>query len=276
MRFDRIQAKWQSREIMASSHPHPCLVTLVYLLVTTGVSLLVSFAVTNPMTAINQYLVDWANSGGGSISMEEVVAAAFYGSGGVLAFFSSVLLTLYQMVMQISYLSYAIRLRRRENAGYGNLLDGFGIAGKAIGLNLLIMLYTFLWMLPATVVMTLVLVAASFAGEALFILIYILCIIGAVVYAVWVQLRYAMVYYLLADHPEAGVLATVRSSVQTMKYWKMDYFVLQLTFLGWYLLSAVTMGLVGIWVTPYTTLTNIQFYEFISGRQAPQGNDGGF
>ena len=269
MRFDRIQAKWNARTIIAHSKPNVCLVTLVYLLATSGLALLLSLFVVNPMQAANQYVMDWAAGGGvGSLTAEEVLAAAYAGSSGVLGVFASVLLGLYQMVMQGGYLFYITRLVRRERGGYADLLEGFGIAGKVVGLNLLIVLYSFLWMLPVTVLFTaVVFLAALSQSMAVLLLVYIAGVVGMVAYAVWVSLRYAMSVYLLMDQPEQGVLWAIRTSVQTMKGWKKDLFVLWISFLGWSLLSAVTGGLAGIWVSPYTSLTIVQFYEFISGRQ---------
>ena len=269
MRFDRIQAKWNARTIIAHAKPHVCLVTLVFLLATSGLGLLLSLLVASPLQAANQYVMDWAAAGAaGSLTAEEVLVAAYAGSSGALGVFASVLMSLYQMVMQGGYLFYITRLVRREPGSYANLLEGFGIAGKVVGLNILIALYTFLWMLPATILFTaVVFLAALTQSMALVMLVYVAGLVGIVVYALWVSLRYAMSVYLLMDQQEQGILWAIRTSVQTMKGWKKELFVLWLTFLGWDLLSIITGGLAGIWVTPYSSLTIVQFYEFVCRRQ---------
>lgn len=42
---------------------------------------------------------------------------------------------------------------------------------------------------------------------------------------------------------------------------KADFFVLDLSFIGWFLLSIVTLGLSSIWVTPYFTATRAEFFN---------------
>lgn len=42
---------------------------------------------------------------------------------------------------------------------------------------------------------------------------------------------------------------------------KMDKFVLDLSFILWYLLAGVTCGLAGLYVTPYVEITNAAFYN---------------
>lgn len=52
---------------------------------------------------------------------------------------------------------------------------------------------------------------------------------------------------------------------------KMDAFVLDLSFIGWFLLSVVTFGLVGIfWVMPYYQQTDAEFYAALA---APKPDD---
>ena len=42
---------------------------------------------------------------------------------------------------------------------------------------------------------------------------------------------------------------------------KWEYFVFQLSFIGWYLLCGLTLGILYIWVLPYVTVANTMWYE---------------
>lgn len=77
--------------------------------------------------------------------------------------------------------------------------------------------------------------------------------------------RYAMVPYLLADHPDMTVGQAFEGSKQLMRGRKMDLFLLKLSFLGWYLLSAVTLGIAALAVNPYVHMAEAAFYRNISG-----------
>ena len=43
----------------------------------------------------------------------------------------------------------------------------------------------------------------------------------------------------------------------------MDLFVLDLSFIGWYLLGSITFGIAYIWIVPYVTATKTNVYNTI-------------
>ena len=71
---------------------------------------------------------------------------------------------------------------------------------------------------------------------------------------------YSMTWYIMADEGISGSKALKRSQ-EMMKGYKMDFFVFQLSFIGWWLLSIVTLGLALIWVFPYYFTAQTYFYE---------------
>ena len=73
--------------------------------------------------------------------------------------------------------------------------------------------------------------------------------------------RYAMVPYLMADHPEMTVAQAFDRSKAMMKGHKGDLFLLHLSFIGWLLLSAITLGLGGLVVSPYMQFAETAFYR---------------
>lgn len=78
--------------------------------------------------------------------------------------------------------------------------------------------------------------------------------------------HYRMVPYLLAEHPELDTREVLQRSKELMMGHKLDAFVLDLSFVGWYLLSAVTFGLVGVFfVAPYKMQTDANLYVVLSG-----------
>lgn len=55
--------------------------------------------------------------------------------------------------------------------------------------------------------------------------------------------------------------ACLAESQRRMKGNKLDLFVLDMSFFGWYILNMFTMGILSIWLTPYTTMARVIFYE---------------
>ena len=75
--------------------------------------------------------------------------------------------------------------------------------------------------------------------------------------------KYSMAPYILMDHPEmtGGEAITASKNLMQGKKWKL--FCLQLSFIGWCLLGAITFGIAFIWVGPYMQAAQAAFYEDI-------------
>ena len=82
---------------------------------------------------------------------------------------------------------------------------------------------------------------------------------------------YRMVPYILADQPELTATQAITRSRQMMKGNKWRAFVLDLSFILWYILSALTFGLVGFFfVHPYYEATNGELYQALKAEHSPQ------
>ncbi len=104
---------------------------------------------------------------------------------------------------------------------------------KALCLNLLTVLFVYLWSL--------------------------LLIVPGIVKA----LSYSMSPYILAENPNLTAKEALDASKQMMNGHKMELFVLGLSFIGWILLSTITFGIALIWVMPYMNATMANFYRSI-------------
>lgn len=73
--------------------------------------------------------------------------------------------------------------------------------------------------------------------------------------------QYRLVPYLLAEDPGMNWKEALETSKDIMDGQKWNTFVLDLSFIGWFLLSGITFGIVGIfWVNPYYYQTRAQLY----------------
>ena len=127
----------------------------------------------------------------------------------------------------------------------GTLFGNFKHWKTIIAANLLKGLYIFLWSL-------------------LFILPGILAL-----------LSYSMTSYILAEHPELTASEALRQSKQMMTGNRRRLFWLQLSFFGWEILSALTLGIGSLWLTPYKQAATAVFYREVSGTRVriPYGED---
>lgn len=76
---------------------------------------------------------------------------------------------------------------------------------------------------------------------------------------------YSQASYIMYDQVMAGEdmspLDAITASRKMMKGRKWDKFLLDFSFIGWYLLSIITLGLGMFVLQPYLTMTNMVFYE---------------
>ena len=74
--------------------------------------------------------------------------------------------------------------------------------------------------------------------------------------------EYQMIPYLLADNPQMTKEQAFEESKRMMQGQKWKAFVLDLSFIGWNILSALTLGILGIfYVQPYMDATHVAVYE---------------
>lgn len=92
---------------------------------------------------------------------------------------------------------------------------------------------------------------------------YLLLIIPGVVKAY----AYSMVPYILADEPELDYDTAIQRSMRMTDGYKLDMFVLDLSFIGWYLLGLLLCCVGGVFVNPYYLATKAELYTILSGKE---------
>lgn len=83
---------------------------------------------------------------------------------------------------------------------------------------------------------------------------------------------YMLVPYILAENPELDRKRVFELSEQMMKGHKMEAFLLELSFFGWFVLSAFTGGILSIfYVNPYWYATFAEFYSAVKADAKHKG-----
>lgn len=147
--------------------------------------------------------------------------------------FVTIFIGLVQPILMGGFYTYCLAVRRGKEMPVTTLFDGFSIAGKIILLQIVMSIFFFLWSL----------------------LLFIPGIIA--------MYRYRFAMYNLVENPDLGILEAINMSKAQTAGYKWQLFVLDLSFLGWWILSLFTMGLLNIWLYPYYYLTDIAFYDTI-------------
>ena len=72
---------------------------------------------------------------------------------------------------------------------------------------------------------------------------------------------YAMTPYILKDNPEMKNNAAIEESMRMMDGHKLELFMLDLSFIGWAILSILTCCIGFLWLVPYMNMARVNFYE---------------
>ncbi len=151
-------------------------------------------------------------------------------SCGVLAFITELL----ALPLYIGFISYILGLTRKEEVSLTDIFQDY----KKIGLIVVTLIISYVFIIFG----------------------YILLIIPGIMIA----FSLVMVGYLLADSKETSISEAkniIRESIEMMNGYKLDYFIFELSFIGWYFLGAITFGIAYIYVIPYFTFANTLYYQ---------------
>ena len=80
-------------------------------------------------------------------------------------------------------------------------------------------------------------------------------------------IEYSQVYAIYSKDPDIEWRQCLEKSKSMMKGHKMEYFIMNLSFIGWYFLSVFTFGIALIWVLPYVTVTQVNYFLALTGEE---------
>lgn len=239
MYYNRVELKARARESMRNSAVSPYITALIYCAVMYIISLLSARLMRVDGLTLAQLL------GSGTFLENPDVAVRWYISvrPGIFAYVIDLLLNFMIWLLYAGFVVFVLRMIRQQQNSLWNLMDGFQNFLKIIGLNILTGIFTALWSL--------------------------LFIIPGIIAAY----RYRQALYLLLDHPEMGIMECIRESKRLMVGHKAELFILDLSFIGWALLSIIPF--VSVYTLPYTESTYALYYSMLREQDAARGQDRG-
>ncbi len=167
-----------------------------------------------------------------NLSKHEIVDLGFttftYTTTGL---FTSLFALIVTGILGFGIIEYFLNISRNKEVNWKDIFNRKDMFVFYLILSLLVGLFTFLWSL--------------------------LFIIPGIIAA----LSYSLVYYIKLDNPELEYMDTIKKSKELMNGHKWDFFLLQLSFIGWVLLVPFTLGILAFWLVPYMTVTECNFYN---------------
>ncbi len=174
-----------------------------------------------------------STSGGISPEIEMLLAGTITFAVIMALLWAAVMLVL-GSVVGVGYARFNLDLVDLKQPELGSLFQYFSHWKNAVCAGLLQTVYIFLWSL-------LFVIPGIVAGYS-----------------------YAMTSYILALHPELSASEAITRSKEMMRGNRWRLFCLQFSFIGWSILSALTLGIGELWLRPYRQAAMAAFYREIS------------
>lgn len=125
----------------------------------------------------------------------------------------------------------------KEKASFNDLFSGFNIYLKTLGL----------WIAM---------------GACIGIATIFLIVPGIIV-----ALMLSQAFFILCEDNEKSITECLKESSKMMKGYKGRFFELEFSFIGWWLVAALTFGIGALYVYPYQQVTSANFYLELKNRQ---------
>ncbi len=180
----------------------------------------------------------------------------------VFSILTSILYSGLTYILLAGEIKVYLKLCDGEKAEIGDLFWGFrNNPIRFAGIGFLIMVLLELCILPISILAIAVVLSSedSFVLFAmLFIFIYSLILIIAGIYLL---LTFGRFLYVLVDRPEMTIWQSLLESRRLMKGNRIRFVMLQLSFIGWMIISMMTMGIGLLWINGYILCTTTWFYK---------------
>ena len=234
------ELKAGARELMRDNAPKLFIISTIFVIIVTVMSEL-QFRLPGTAVAYDRFL---ERIRAGEIPGIGLFYSNLRTSGVMLA----VVIMILRPVIDVGFISYCLKVTRGLGGEYFDIFNGFIFFIKVLMIFIVTTFFQILWSM-----------------------LFLLPGIAA-------HYRYRQSYYILLDAPEKGVMQCIRESKQLMAGNKLDLFLVDLSFAGWYILDfifamtftllsiPVTVPIVSLWLTPYMGLTHAAFYNRLLGR----------
>lgn len=171
--------------------------------------------------------------------------------------------------LEYGFIGQMMKFSRGEEVGICDFFkigfDNFGKSWSIYGNKLLKLIVPIIMYVITTVFMVGVIVAAianssvetfivgALISAVLFLITYIFLIVKSYLYVI--------AEYIGNDSTDLDGKGVIEKSEKMMNGHRWEYFVLQLSFIGWAILAAFTFGIGMLFLEPYMQVTTIKFYE---------------
>ena len=189
----------------------------------------------------------------------------------VIYYFADFVIQLISIVLSMGLIYLHFNMRRKKAYSLKDIFyyvshhpDRFILA------YLLLILFVFISLLPGILLS----IPAFIFSKTIFYVIMGIGLFIFFIFALIIRFQYTLVFYLMIDYPDMPVKKAFSTSRSLMKGYKMRFFLLNLSFIGWFCLGVLSLFIGFLWISPYYQQTLIGFYEDRSSSLKPSLSKG--
>ena len=224
--FDRKDCKASALSQLKGKWKIPCLVSLFYFIL---VGLL---NMGNIIDSIKNSTVDYSRNGN-SFYFDMSSTPIQLGASDYIGMGISLLSIVVSGIFAIAFAKFFLDLSNGINPTFDGFFKSLELWAKGVLEILWSSLFIFLWSL--------------------------LFVVPGIIKSI----AYSQAFFILAEYPDVSVTQALKISQKITKGYKADLFVLELSFVGWALLSLATAGIGFIWLLPYIQTAQANAYKFL-------------
>lgn len=182
-----------------------------------------------------------------------------------------IILLIFAVPLNYAFVENLMKLKRDENTKctefFGLIFKRFGRAWKVALWTMVKILVLYLIFLIGMLIYAFLIALSGNSGSE--ILMTIVAVVGVISIGLYMYLIIKRIFslvlaqYIAVDNPELLAKQCVEKSMKLMNGYKWKYFCLNLSFIGWIILSELTFGMGFVFLTPYMQVSYISFYEKI-------------
>lgn len=239
--IDRRLLKSRAKEIILREHrkPNIFLVTAIYVII-----VLILQIIQDYFSGVNEMYTRLLNMAANSATINYNDLFTVTVHGVIICLVAAIVSTM----ISLGYTIYTLRVSRGEECTLWTLFEGFEHFLKYLIL--------------------------SIVYGIIIILGFILLIVPGVI----LTLMFSQVAFIMLDNPDMGVFDIIKESARLMKGHKGQLFVLNLSFIGWYLLAGVIQFVLGqfglgyvsnliyLWLNPYINIVLALYYRALKNQ----------
>lgn len=187
-------------------------------------------------------------------------------------YLSSLFAAVCEILFMMGYINCVVKISRKEKTEVENMFKYTHLGLKYLVITLIVgLLVGILSLLTSIAYSSLGTIISNMGNISpllyiLLVVVGILLIAGIIAFMIYLSISFSQVYFILNDKPEEKISDILNESFDMMEGYRLEYFVLVVSFLGWLILGLFTLGILYLWLIPYMFVTFELFYEKVKER----------